>query len=97
MLDEVAVADGRTIAVGLFGLVVVLDGMTGIGLAVGVAGVAEQAAWVINAISISTCMLKMEFGFRRKRFGGIILLFLYLWNWGMCPAPRRCRAHSRQN
>jgi len=52
-LDEVAVADGRTIAVGLFGLVVVVGGTTGIGLAVGVAGVAEQAAWVINATSIS--------------------------------------------
>jgi len=53
MLDEVAVSDGRTIAVGLFGIVVVVGGTTGIGLAVGVAGVAEQAAWVINATSIS--------------------------------------------
>jgi hypothetical protein len=53
MLDEVAVADGGTILVGLFGIVVVVGGTTGIGLAVGVAGVAEQAAWVINATSIT--------------------------------------------
>ena len=52
-LGEVAVADGRTIAVGLFGMVVGMGGTTGIGLAVGAVGVAEQAAWVINATSIT--------------------------------------------
>jgi hypothetical protein len=50
MLDEGAVAEGRTIAFGLFGIVVVVGGTIGIGLAV---GVAEQAAWVINATSIT--------------------------------------------
>ena len=53
MLDEVGVADGRTIAVRLVGIVVEVGRMTEMGAAVGVAGVAEQAARVISATRIT--------------------------------------------